>query len=97
MSAELVMAGVGQPVTHQSNHDLELLFYVLLGVCLLLDKPYKPKCDEHLAECFNKFFNTFEPSVLKTITIQSNLMWMPFILQHISEYFQPIIPLLICL
>ena len=72
MSAELVMAGVGQPVTHQSNHDLESLFYVLVGVCLLLDKPYKPKCDEHLTQCFDKYFNTFEPNVLKTITIQSN-------------------------
>ncbi|KAL4069013.1 hypothetical protein J3A83DRAFT_4188935 [Scleroderma citrinum] len=34
------------------------------------------------------------PSMLKTIMIQLDLTWKPFILQHISEYFKPIINLL---
>jgi len=88
------MAGIRQPVAHDSIHDLESLFYVLIGVCALLNEPYKPKCEEDLMQCFDKYFNTFEPSVLKTITIQSDLTWQPFILRHISKYFEPIIPLL---
>ena len=40
------------------------------------------------------YFNTFEPSLLKTITIQSNIGWTTNILKHISPYFQPLIPLL---
>jgi len=94
MSAQLVMAGIRQPVMHDSIHDLESLIYVLIIVCALLDKPYKPKCEEDLTQCFDKYFNTFEPSVLKTITIQSDLTWQPFILWHISKYFEPIVPLL---
>ncbi|KAI5999935.1 hypothetical protein EDD15DRAFT_2362466 [Pisolithus albus] len=47
-----------------------------------------------LAQCFDKYFNTFEPSMLKTITIQSDIMWRPFILHHISKYFQPAVDLL---
>jgi len=88
------MAGAGQPVVHDPTHNLELFFYVLVGIYILLDGPYKPKCDSDLAQCFNKYFNTFEPSVLKTITIQSDLTWKLFILQHISEYFKPVINLL---
>ena len=94
MSAQLVMAGIRQLVAHDSIHDLESLFYVLIGVCALLDEPYKPKCKEDLTQCFDKYFNTFKPSVLKMITIQSDLTWQPFILQHISKYFEPIVPLL---
>lgn len=94
MAAQLVMAGAGQPVVHDPTHDLESFFYVLVGVCVLLDGPYKPKSDNDLAQCFDKYFNTFEPSVLKTITIQSDLTWKPFILQHISDYFKPLINLL---
>ena len=94
MSAELVMAGPGQPVTHDSRHDLESLFYVLTGLCVLLDEPFKFKCDDDLSQCFDKLFNTFEPSVLKTITIQSNLTWLPMILAHLSPFFQPLVPLL---
>ena len=95
MSAELVMAGPGQPVIHNSDHDLESCFYVLLGIFVLLDEPYKPKSDEELARCFDKYFNTFEPSVLKTITIQADLTWESLILQRISSYFEPAINLLI--
>lgn len=95
MSAELVMAGPGQPVIHNSDHDLESCFYVLLGIFVLLDEPYKPKSDEELARCFDKYFNTFEPSVLKTITIQADLTWESLILQRISPYFEPAINLLI--
>ncbi|KAI5997072.1 hypothetical protein EDD15DRAFT_2364534 [Pisolithus albus] len=94
MSAELVMAGPGQSVVHDPLHDLESLFYVLVGIYVLLDGPSKPKCDKELAQCFDKYFNTFEPSMLKTITIQSDITWRPFILHHISEYFQPAVDLL---
>ncbi|KIM57137.1 hypothetical protein SCLCIDRAFT_29083 [Scleroderma citrinum Foug A] len=94
MSAQLVMAGAGQPVIHNQGHDLETIFYVLVGICVLFNRPSKLKCDKDLVQCFDRYFNTFEPSVLKTITIQSDLTWQPFILQHISMYFQPIIPLL---
>ena len=94
MAAQLVMAGAGQPVVHDPTHDLESFFYVLVGICVLLDGPYKPKCDNDLAQCFDKYFNTFEPSMLKTITIQSDITWKPFILQHISDYFKPVINLL---
>ena len=88
------MAGAGQLVTHEPIHDLESFFYVLVSICILLDGPYKPKCDKDLAHCFNKYFNTFEPSILKMITMQSDLTWKLFILQHISTYFEPIIDLL---
>jgi len=94
MSAEVVMAGPGQPVIHQSVHELESCFYVLIGIFVLLDEPYKPKSDKELAQCFNKYFNTFEPSILKTITIQADLTWEPFILKHISPYFEPATKLL---
>ena len=39
MSAQLVMAGPGQPVVHNALHDLESFFYVLLGICILYDGP----------------------------------------------------------
>ena len=94
MLAELVMAGPGQPVTHNAPHDLESLFYVLVGICVLLDEPFKFKSDEGLSRCFDKYFNTFEPSVLKSITIQSELTWFPMIVDHISPYFKPLLPLL---
>ncbi|KIM55160.1 hypothetical protein SCLCIDRAFT_30583 [Scleroderma citrinum Foug A] len=94
MAAQLVMAGPRQLVKHKPSHDLESIFYVLVGIFILLDEPYKPKCDTDLAQCFNKYFNTFEPNVLKTITIQSNITWMPFIMRHISLYFSPAINLL---
>ncbi|KAI5985786.1 hypothetical protein EDD15DRAFT_2373882 [Pisolithus albus] len=94
MSAQLVMAGAGKPVVHELVHDLESLFYVLVGICVFLDSPSNLKCKKDLAQCFDKYFNTFKPSVLKTITIQSDITWTPFILQHVSKYFKPIIPLL---
>ncbi|KAI6039188.1 hypothetical protein EDC04DRAFT_2895599 [Pisolithus marmoratus] len=97
MAAQLVMAGAGQLVVHDASHDLESFFYVLVSICVLLNEPYKPKCDSELRQCFDKSFNTFEPSMLKTITIQLDLMWKLFILQHISDYFKPIISLLTCL
>lgn len=94
MAAELVVAGAGIPVTHTAQHDLESLFYVLLSICVLYDEPFKPKTEDQLAQCFDMYFNTFEPSLLKTITIQSNIGWTTNILKHISPYFQPLIPLL---
>ena len=94
MSAELVMAGPGQPVIHDAPHDLESLFYVLVGICVLLDEPFKFKSNNDLSCCFDKFFNTFEPSVLKSIVIQSDLTWSPMIVEHLSPYFKPLLPLL---
>jgi hypothetical protein len=67
MSAQLVMAGPGQPVVHNAFHDLELFFYVLVGVCVLYDGPSMQKSEANLAECCNKLFSTFEPSILKTM------------------------------
>ncbi|KAL4068427.1 hypothetical protein V8B97DRAFT_2024966 [Scleroderma yunnanense] len=97
LHSQLVMAGVEKPVIHKSIHDLKSYFYVLLGVFLLLNKPYKLKSNEDLTQCFNKYFNTFKPSILKMVMIQADLTWFPFILQHILLYFKPTIKLLICL
>lgn len=97
MSAQLVMAVPGQPVIHDAIHDLESLFYVLIGICTLFDGPFKQKSEEELAQCYDKYFNTYEPSVLKTIAIQSDLTWIPFIVDNIHPYFKPIIPLLTAL
>ncbi|KAF8838470.1 hypothetical protein BDN67DRAFT_1013052 [Paxillus ammoniavirescens] len=90
----LVMAGPGQPVVHDLLYDLESFFYVLVGICVLLDQHLQTKCEECLAHCFDKLFNTFEPSVLKMIVIQSDLTCVPLVINHISPYFKPIIPLL---
>ena len=97
MSAELVMAGPGQLVIHDVSHDLESLFYVLMGICVLLDEPFKFKSNNDLSRCFDKYFNTFELSVLKSVIIQSDLTWFPMIIDHISTYFKPLLPLLTCL
>ena len=94
MSAQLVMVGTGQPVIHKLIHDLESFFYILVSICVLLDGPYKLKCDKDLVQCFDKYFNTFDPSVLKMITIQLDLTWKLLILQHILTYFEPLIDLL---
>lgn len=94
MSAQLVMAGPGQPVVHNALHDLESFFYVLLGICVLYDGPSMQKSEADLAECFDKFFSTFEPSILKTITVQSELTWTPLIVKYIHPYFKPLVPLL---
>ena len=88
------MAGPGQPVTHDAPHDLESLFYILVGICVLLDAPFKFKSNDKLSHCFDKYFNTFEPSVLKSIIIQSDLTWFLMIVDHISSYFEPLLPLL---
>ena len=94
MLAQLVMAGPGQPIIHDAPHDLESLFYVLVGICVLLDEPFKFKSDDDLSRCFNKYFNTFELSVLKSVIIQSDLTWFPMIVDHISPYFEPLLPLI---
>ena len=86
------MAGAGKPVNHMAHHDLESLFCVLLGISILYDEPYQPKSDEELVKCFDIYFNTFQLSLLKTITIQSQLGLWANILKHISPYFQPLIP-----
>jgi hypothetical protein len=94
MAAELVMAGPGKPVTHTASHDLESLFYVLVGICVLFDAPHHIKPESKLSQCVDLYFNTFEPNLLKTVTIQSQFGWSFNILRHISPYFQPLIPLL---
>ena len=88
------MAGPGQPVVHDALHNLESFFYVLIGICVLYDRPLKQKSENDLAKCYDKFFNTFKPSILKTITIQSDLTWAPFIVKHIHPSFESVIPLL---
>lgn len=54
----------------------------------------KQKSEKDLAGCYDKFFHTFELSMLKTITIQSDLTWIPSIVKHIHPFFEPVIPLL---
>lgn len=93
MAAELVVAGPGKPVIHKPVHDLELMFYVLVGMCVLLEHPHQIKVEDQL-KCFDTYFNTFHPSIAKTTTVQSNIGWSVEILPHISPYFQPLIPLL---
>lgn len=51
------------------------------------------KVEEQL-KCFNTYFNSFYPSIVKTTMIQSNLGWSAEILLHITSYFWPLIPLL---
>lgn len=94
MSAQLVMAGPGQPVVHNSLHDLESFFYVLVGICVLFKGPSTFKTEAELEDCFDKFFNTYEPDVLKTLVIQSDLTWFPLVMKHIHPYFESVIPLL---
>ncbi|KAG6369599.1 hypothetical protein JVT61DRAFT_14219 [Boletus reticuloceps] len=67
MSVQLMMAGPGQPVVHNALHDLESFFYILVGICVLYDGPSKQKSEAELAECFDRFFNTFKPSILKNL------------------------------
>ncbi|KAF8836971.1 hypothetical protein BDN67DRAFT_1014226 [Paxillus ammoniavirescens] len=94
MLAELVLAGPGQLVMHRPHHDLESMFYVLLSLCIFLKEPHKPQTEDELAKCFDKYFNTYEPSLLKTTTIQSNISWGLCIVHYISPYFHCFIPLL---
>ncbi|KAI6111917.1 hypothetical protein EV401DRAFT_1890587 [Pisolithus croceorrhizus] len=63
-------------------------------ICVLFDEPHQPKPEAKLTECFDVYFNTFEPSLLKTTTIQSKMGWSYNIIKHISPYFQPLVPLL---
>ncbi|KAG6371483.1 hypothetical protein JVT61DRAFT_9518 [Boletus reticuloceps] len=50
--------------------------------------------EKELEECYGKLFNTFNPNVVKTSTIQSDVTWLPLVVKHISSYFQPLVPLL---
>ncbi|KAL4082043.1 hypothetical protein V8B97DRAFT_1862933 [Scleroderma yunnanense] len=90
MVAELVVSGIGKPVNHTGHHDLESFFYVLLEIAMLYNGPYRPKSEDQLMECFNIYFNTCEPSLLKMVMIH----WSANICKHISPYFSPLIPLL---
>jgi hypothetical protein len=94
MAAELIMSGPGKPVIHTAAHDLESLFYVLLGICVLFHSPYTPKSDQELEPCFDKYFNTYSPNLLKTMIIQSKVGWLREFCNNISPYFKPLVPLL---
>ena len=49
---------------------------------ILYDGPLMQKSEANLAECFDKFFSTFELSILETITIQLELTWTPLIVKY---------------
>ncbi|KAI9570933.1 hypothetical protein HD554DRAFT_2037123 [Boletus coccyginus] len=94
MAAELSHIGPGTLVVHQSHHDLESFFYILLAICLLYDVPGKLKPPKVLAQCFNPFFAVVRPSTLKVVTVQSDFGWTALMLPYVSQYFQPLIALL---
>ncbi|KAI6103243.1 hypothetical protein EV401DRAFT_2079645 [Pisolithus croceorrhizus] len=94
MATELSHTVPGTLVVHQPHHDLESFFYILVTICLLYDMPGTTKPPKMLTECFNLLFTISQPSVAKTLTIQSGFGWSALILPHISSYFQPLIPLL---
>jgi hypothetical protein len=60
----------------------------------MYDTPNATKPWKKLAQCFDPLFTISEPSILKTLNIQSEFGWMAVILPNISQYFQPLIPLL---
>ena len=78
---------------HTPHHNLESFFYVLLGILVLYDEPHKLKPEDKLAECFDVYFNTFQPSLQKTIMVQSQLGWTANICEYISPYLTPLIDL----
>ena len=82
------------PVMHMPHHDLESIFYVLLGVSVLYNKPYNTKLEDELSECFDTYFNTHCPSLQKMFMIQLELSWLTSICKHFSDYFKPLHPLL---
>ncbi|KAI6010051.1 hypothetical protein PISMIDRAFT_120450 [Pisolithus microcarpus 441] len=94
MATELSHTVPGTPVVHQPHHDLESFFYILVTICLLYDTPSTTKPPKKLAKCFNPLFAISQPSIVKTLTIQSGFSWSAFILPYISLYFRPLIPLL---
>ena len=94
MAAELIMIGPERPVTHMPHHDLKSIFYVLMGVSVLYNRPYNTKSEDELSECFNTYFNTHCPSLQKTFMIQSELGWLTSICERFSNYFKPLRPLL---
>ena len=55
MAAKLVMAGPRKLVFHMASHNLELIFYVLLGICVLFDAPHHLKTKTTLSKYFDVF------------------------------------------
>ncbi|KAF8440237.1 hypothetical protein L210DRAFT_3645407 [Boletus edulis BED1] len=94
MATELTLVGPGVPVVHEAHHDLESFFYILLAVCLLYNNACQPKPAKVLAQCFDPLFAVKQPSIYKTLTIQSDVGWIALMISHISPYFQPLIALL---
>ena len=93
MATELVMIGPEMPVRHMPHHDLESIFYVLLGASVLYNGPYNIKSEDKLSECFDPYFNMPCPSLWKTFMIQSELGWLTSICERFSDYFKPLRPL----
>jgi len=71
------MAGLKKLVRHAPHHDLESFFYVLLGISMLYDEPRKLKPEDKLAECFDEYFNTFQPSLQKRSRFSRSLVGQP--------------------
>ncbi|KAI5995388.1 hypothetical protein EDC04DRAFT_2910224 [Pisolithus marmoratus] len=94
MATELSHTVPGTLVVHQPHHDLESFFYILITICLLYDTLGTTKPPKTLTKCFDLLFTISQPSILKTLTIQSGFGWSALILPHISSYFWPLIPLL---
>ncbi|KAG6372389.1 hypothetical protein JVT61DRAFT_7854 [Boletus reticuloceps] len=94
MATELSYRVPGIPVVHQPHHDLESFFYILIVICLMYDIPNVTKPPKKLAECFDPLFAISEPSIAKTLNIQSDFSWTLIVLSNISQYFQPLVPLL---
>ena len=94
MATELSYVVPGTPVIHRPHHDLESFFYILVAICLMYDTPNATKPPKKLAQCFDPLFAISEPSILKTLNIQSDFGWTALILPNISQYFSPLIPLL---
>ena len=94
MATELSHIGPGKPVVHEAHHDLESFFYILLAICLLYDNPGHLKPTKVLVKCFDPFFAVTQPSMLKTITVQSNFGWTALMILYVSPHFRPLIPLL---
>lgn len=82
------------PMIHWPNHNLESFFYILIMICLMYNTPNATKPPKKLSQCFDLLFAISEPSILKTLNIQSDFGWTAVIFPNISQYFQPLIPLL---
>ena len=93
MAAKLVIAGPGKPMIHKPIHNLELMFYILVEICVLLECSHQVKIGNQLKR-FNAYFNSFHASITKTTTIQSSIGWSVEMLPHISLPLTPLLNML---